>query len=422
MKRQVFYILFFIPVFTSCLESPEMTTGIVNGKEKPTVISGQTEIPRDGTLLFQGEIVSEGKAEIIRKGFCWDTISMNPNIDNNFVTSNADTDIFSQELKKAKGGKTYYWRTFAENSFGFDYGEVQSCHTPEIWEMKQQLPANSRGRGAISLYNNKIYMTCGESDRKIPTNSTWIYDVEKDKWDEAFDFIGEVRIYPVVFPVKDVIFVGTGLLTYGYTHKDFYRYNHTLDEDWTKIDMPDDFEARSEAIAFSIDGKGYVVGGTSANRNELTSVWQYDPEDDSWLQKKDFPVPIYQGISISYNNQVFAGFGETNKSSRTLWKYDIDEDEWDEFTTLPDNAEIKKIYSGVIVQNTIYIIDEKNSIWVCNLSDMIWEKKTDLPSVFSDQYNVNAYQNLLTTGNSNSIYVGLGYSKYLYEYRPLWDN
>ena len=426
MKRQVFYILLFIPVFTSCLESPEMTTGIVNGKEKPTVISGQTEIPLDGALLFQGEIVSKGKSEIIEKGFYWSTVSQNPDSTDNIITLNANTNIFSYELKNAKGEKTYYWRAFARNSFGFDYGGVQSCNTPEIWEVKQELPANSRGRGAISLYNNKIYMTCGQLERgNIYTNSTWIYDIETKLWKEAATFTGESRTEPVIFSVEDMTFVGTGIQAYGYAHKDFYRYNNTLDN-WTKIDMPEDFEARYGSVAFSLNGKGYVVGGYSYQSGILNEVWQYalSTTDGLWTKMdNDFPFNFYLGISISGNNRCFVGFGVTSETRRTLWEYDDETDSWEMFITLPDEVG-RTIYSGVIIQNSMYIVDEKNIIWTLDMDDetKTWKKKANLPLEFLNVDGEGGFQNMLTSGNSNSIYVGLGFSKYLYEYRPLWDN
>jgi len=112
--------------------------------------------------------------------------------------------------------------------------------------------------------------------------------------------------------------------------------------------------------------------------------------------------------------------GTSLETSGQLWKYNEETDSWAYFSTLPDNAG-NTIYSGVIVQNAIYITNEKNEIWTYDLSyeSKTWNKKTELPAVFSNNHEG---QLLLTINGSNSIFVGLGFSKYLFEYKPLWDN
>ena len=430
MKRQRFYILFFIPLFTACLESPNMTTGIVNGKEEPTVLTEKTNpFHNDGNLFFQGEIKAKGKSEITERGFCWSTTSDNPGKSDSIIrVPGADSDIFSCELKRVRGDSTtYYWRAFASNKYGDDYGDVQSCQTPKIWEKKETLPAHARGRGAVFILDNKIYMTCGQSLSGGGLNNTWRYNIadDNDKWTEKAKFIGDERIDPVAFTIGNFAFVGTGRKE-GENSKDFYQYNSTLDF-WTEIATPDDLEVRYQAVAFSLNGKGYLVGGLSSPRGKLNDVWQYDADANFWKRMNNFPVDFSGGISISGNNQAFVGFGNTSSEfQRTLWKYDEENDKWDKFATLSDDVG-RTIYSGVIIQNTIYIVDEKNKIWACNISNerKTWEEKTDLPSAFlyeHPEYISSGNQLLFTTGKTNSIYVGLGFSKYLYEYRPLWNN
>ena len=422
MKRQWFYIIFIIPLFTACLESPEMTTGIVNGKEKPTVITQPVNpIPNDGNLLFQGEIIEKGKSEIIERGFYWSPVSNDPGINDNVaIVPDVTTDVFTYELKGVSGKKTFYWRAYARNSFGFDYGEVQSCQTPEIWIEKDSLNAFSRGRGAVFVIGNIIYITCGEGSGHVFANETWSYNIATNRWNQDAPFLGDFRRDPVVFTIENLAFVGTGSRTNAQAYNDFYQFDANSGK-WTEIPTPDNFEARYEATAFSLNGKGYVVGGYLANRQNLNDVWQYTYSNTGgfWEQKGNFPADFSGGISIRGNNRVFVGFGDNSESKRILWEYDEKTDSWSEFTTLPDKVQTK-IYSGVIIRNTIYIVDKESQIWTLDLSDKTWDKKTDLPHALF--YGDGGYQTLLTTGNSNSIYVGLGYNKYLYEYRPLWDN
>jgi len=427
MKQQGLYLLFILSTFSSCLENPVMTTGIVNEKEEPTVLTIQITpfSDGDGILVLNGEITSKGKSEIIERGFCWSTVSNNPDINDNIVLVSDTGASFSQELNNASGDTTYYWRAFAKNSYGYDYGEVCSSQTPPIWVAKQELPSDSRGKGAIFLLNNRIYLTCGlKNQGQVVVTDMWEYNIASDQWTQgdSMSFIGVGRIYPACFTIGNLAFVGTGLQPTPLTDKDFYQFNADTKK-WTELATPDDFEARYEAAAFGLNGKGYLIGGLSGSGTGLNDVWQYDPVSDSWQKKNNFPVNFYGGISICGNNQAFIGFSDAPESAKTLWEYNDTTDSWNEYAKLPDEI-TTKIYSGVIVQNTIYIVDGNNSIWTLNMSDTAtWKKKSDLPVEFlSEAGGGSGNQTLLTVTNSNTIYVGLGFSKLLYEYHPLWDN
>jgi len=426
MTRKILYIIFLIPLFSSCLESPVMTTGPVNEKLKPTVVTAPvtrvTPVPRDGNLMFQGEINSAGKADIIEKGFYWSTTSNDPGVNDNIIQSTATTDTFKYLLQSVSGSKTYYWRAYARNSFGYDYGEVDSCRTPNIWiKIKNSLPSESRGRGVTFMLNDTIYITCGvkNASQVIFVNTMWEYNISSDVWNQAdsLSFPGAARRDPVVFTMGNNAFVGTGQgLSQAY--KDFYQFNADSKK-WTEVATPGDFRARYEANAFSLNGKGYVISGF--NGGVLNDVWQYDAGNNLWKRMSDFPDNFYGGISISNNNRSFAGFGQTPESARILWEYDSVKDSWTDFAHLPDSI-TTTIYSGAIIGNTIYFADVNNKIWALNMSDKTWTQKSSLPPDFMSQYGEFLNQPLLTTGDTNSIYAGLGFSGYLYEYHPLWDN
>lgn len=403
-----------------------MTSGLVNGKEKPTVLTLQhNSIPTiEGRLLLRGEITSIGKSNtVIERGFYWSATSSNPSSsDSIIVVSDASDGIFYHELK-ASGNKTYFWRAYAKNEHGYDYGEVKSYQTPEIWREKAFFPANTRGRGAVFVVDNKIYITCGEKAwGRVPANETWEYSILNGGWKEVSEFPGETRIYPVAFTLGNLAFVGTGQKASAVVHNDFFQYDY-ISNSWTKIPDNSDLDARDEAVAFNLNGKGYLAGGLLAERGLLNDVWRYTHSDTGgvWEKMNDFPVYFSGGISIYGNTDVFVGFGDNPDSKRTLWKYDEANDLWEKFASLPDEIE-KKIYSGVIIQNTIYIVDGNNIIWSLGISDKIWKRKAELPPEFLNEDNEGGNQLLITTGRSNSIYVGLGFTPYFYEYRPLWDN
>jgi len=420
--KQKWLIFMLLPVFYSCLESPDMTTGIVNGKEKPSVITILANPHNtDGRLIFHGEIISTGKAGITERGFYWSTVSNDPGIGDNIILSNVNNDSFTCEMKDIPGNKAYYWRAFAKNTYGYDFGEVYSFKTPQIWEAKESLNAISRGRSAVAVHNNKIYIICGEYDSGgIPIKDVWEYDILSNNWLQLAFFPGDSRRYPIAFAIENKIYAGTGQMAHGVAFSDFYQYDHTVRE-WSKIVTPNDFEARYGAVSFSLNSKGYIVGGRSANNEDLNDVWQYNPENNSWEKNNDFPIYMYGGISMNDNNRAFVGFSSESELPRTLWEYKADTDTWSEFITLPDEVG-RIIYSGVIFHNTMYVVDEKNTIWTYDMNDVtkIWKYKNILPVELLKNDGSGGEQKLLTSGNS--IFVGLGFTKQLYEYRPLWDN
>jgi len=431
MKRQAFYILFSLTALSSCLENPVMTVGIVNEKEDPTVATKPSDpfTDDDGSLVFQGELISKGKGDTIEKGFCWSTVSNNPGIHDNHIAMVSDTSVttFTYKLTGVSGDTTYYWRAYAQNSYGCDYGEVQSCQTPAIWVAKQELPSDSRGRGAVFMLCNRIYITCGvKFFGQAFVGDTWEYSIASNQWaqSDSISFPGGNRDYPVVFTIGNLAFVGTGRQTSTLCFNDFYQFNADSKK-WTTVATPNNLGARYEATAFSFNGNGYLVGGlTAAGKSAFNDVWQYNPVNNLWVKKNNFPSNFYGGIGISGANCAFAGFGDAAEAARTLWEYDDATDSWSVYAQLPPEA-TSKIYSGVIIQNTMYFMDGNYGIWALNMSNKTWKKKpANLPIDFVNETSdlVDRFQAILTTGNSNSIYVGLGFCNLLYEYHPLWDN
>ncbi|WP_276371669.1 kelch repeat-containing protein [Chryseolinea sp. H1M3-3] len=96
---------------------------------------------------------------------------------------------------------------------------------------------------------------------------------------------------------------------------------------WTRMsDFPG--EARFEAQSFTINGKGYLVGGYSSNQyNHYTSyrdVWEYNPDSDEWTRKNDVPG-IFAIMKISVIDTKAYVF---TQSTVQFWMYDPFNDTW----------------------------------------------------------------------------------------------
>lgn len=87
------------------------------------------------------------------------------------------------------------------------------------------------------------------------------------------------------------------------------------------LDEEDDYSiVRSNAVAFTLNGYGYIACGASSGA--LNSVWEYDSGTDTWELKTSFEGTTRQdAIAFSNGSRAFVGLGR----SGTLYLDDLDE-------------------------------------------------------------------------------------------------
>ena len=127
---------------------------------------------------------------------------------------------------------------------------------------------------------------------------------------------------------------------------------------------------RSSAVAFSLNGKGYVALGRDSLHNPLNDCWEYDPASDSWSQKKSFPgVGRVKAIAVVSNGKAYIGLGFNPKYS-------------------------------VYTNTSAYLKD----FWMYDSGTDVWIQKADFPGLGCDACVAFQY--------GNEIYVGAGFSGY----------
>ena len=103
-------------------------------------------------------------------------------------------------------------------------------------------------------------------------------------WVQRSYIEGSNRSNAAAFSIDSRAFIMGGYTGDEYL-SDFWEYNATGDYWIKKADFPG--QARSNAVAFSIDGKGYVGTGYDGT-NKLNDFWEYDPETDTWMEVASF--------------------------------------------------------------------------------------------------------------------------------------
>ncbi len=91
------------------------------------------------------------------------------------------------------------------------------------------------------------------------------------------------RNHAVSFVIGDTAYIGTG--DKGSTTTDFWKYVPAT-KTWTQIaDFPG--LRRSQAVAFALNGKGYVGTGRG-DGTHFNDFYRYDPTTDTWNEVAPF--------------------------------------------------------------------------------------------------------------------------------------
>lgn len=158
---------------------------------------------------------------------------------------------------------------------------------------------------------------------------------------------------------------------------------------------------RSTATSFVVNNKAYILFGRPDiyNSKGLTDCWEYNPANNSWLQKVDFPGKGRVGaIAEVVNNKAYIGFGYYSgfgvySSDTTIlsdfWMFDPLQNKWEQKSDFPKNAYTNKpplnSCSSFVYQKWIYIIglydgkSYQNEVWRYNTETDKWEKMKDFP-------------------------------------------
>lgn len=132
-------------------------------------------------------------------------------------------------------------------------------------------------------------------------------------WTKKKDFTGLKRERAIAFSINGKGYIGTGVDTADVVHKDLWEYNPTLNT-WTQ--KADIASVRRNAIAFAINDKGYVgtgmdsafVGTGKGISGKKMSMYVYTPyavlsNNENNLESINvFPNPIEDKINLTLNS------------------------------------------------------------------------------------------------------------------------
>lgn len=195
------------------------------------------------------------------------------------------------------------------------------------WTRKADFGGSGRIEAAGFSIGSKGYLGTGYvNDSNIGERDFWEYDPASDTWTEKADVGGNWRFEAVGFSIGNKGYLGTGISNGGEA-KDFWEYDPPSNTWIQKADFGG--VARSNAVGFNIGSKGYIGCGLR-NYNPTTyykDFWEYDPATNTWIQKADFAgTARTDAVGFSIGGKGYIGTGSEHISTdyyKDFWEYTL---------------------------------------------------------------------------------------------------
>lgn len=300
-------------VFTACDKELKIIP-----KVYPYVV---TESPNEITqtsITFNAAILDIGQLEVLEYGFIWDFVDPTIDTANKVIVGNIITaGSFSKVVDyKLFNGMSQYVRAYVKTKKIIVYGESMVFNS----------------YGGVSPVINEITPLSGYVGTHVYIKGK-NFGVEREGIKVLFGEYEAVieAVYDncIVAIAPDVAFdIETQIVVSVYGKAEISRQQFKVFTYWKRIaDFPNG--ARQMAVAFVINGKGYVGTGKLDNKY-FSDLWEYSPETDSWKKMADFPGEARShAIGFEMNGKGYIGFGTgTNGSYHDLWEYDPETNLW----------------------------------------------------------------------------------------------
>ncbi|QNF33051.1 hypothetical protein HUW51_10015 [Adhaeribacter swui] len=175
---------------------------------------------------------------------------------------------------------------------------------------------------------------------QIRENIPGKYIYQKDFWQYGFFYGGTEEEYP------DFPFGYSTLTHFTLDNRTYVIENRAERNVWMLLNgvswhkqnnFPGPF--LGNFVGFSIGAKGYILIEEESLAGKTKSLYEYNPDTDTWLQKADFPgEDRVNGVAFSVKGKGYYGLGQaknTPNGLRDIWQYNPEADTWQKFTDYP---------------------------------------------------------------------------------------
>lgn len=256
-------------------------------------------------------------------------------------------------------------------------------YAQNTWEKKSAFGGEKRSRCIGFSIGNRGYMGLGEDTADIEKNDFWEYDPGTDTWMQKANFPGVGRRDAVGFAIGNKGYAGTGIDApdswVGNNLSDWYEYDPTTNV-WTlKAPCPSGqmYGGIYFATGFVANGRGFVLGGKLSASNYSNQLWEYNPTNNTWIQRAAFPGGTrYAMSSFVVSNLAYAGLGTDENILQTDWyQYNPTTMTWSPRAAFPGSGRFAAM--GFAIGAKGYIIGGsdggyKDELWQYDVASNSW--------------------------------------------------
>lgn len=226
------------------------------------------------------------------------------------------------------------------------------------WTEIDPLPAQGRTDGVSFVVGSVGYVGLGYDGRNY-LNDFYRFDLGTQKWDTIASFPGDGRRAAVAFSVGGYGFVGTGY-NGSRDFQDFWQYKPETDE-WVQI--PSLNGRRREAVSFVIDDLVYLGTGTD-NGNYLTDFLRFDykllpnypwTSLNSLTEDDDYTISRSGGVAFTINGLGYVATGYSGAMDRTVWEYNPDADSWTQKNDIEASVASRRDAVAFVIEGSAFV-------------------------------------------------------------------
>jgi N-acetylneuraminic acid mutarotase len=204
---------------------------------------------------------------------------------------------------------------------------------------KKNFPGEARESSVAVVLNGAIYTGLGKSKA---TNQMlkdwWKYDPPTDTWTKVAD-CPQTAIDVNVFSINNKAYIGMGVFD-NYPSNAFYSYD-PVNNIWISIGSFPGTQTLLGAF-FNSNQYGYIVGGQQSNSAgiiKVNNVWKFDPKNNSWKQLNSFPgTPREMATGFTLNNKGYVVGGDIQAPYSAIteaWSFDFATETWQQIASMP---------------------------------------------------------------------------------------
>jgi N-acetylneuraminic acid mutarotase len=181
------------------------------------------------------------------------------------------------------------------------------------WLQKKSYPSSATDACVSFVLNNNIYVGEGFNESDF-TNEFWKYNTLEDSWTRLKDFPGDSRMGAVLCEGTDHIYFGMGYHTGNYN--DWWEY-FPLTDNWKQLKaLPDN--GRVNAISLTINNRYFVstgrcFAGDLTGGKVYPDILEYDVVRNVWYKRGNIPSGGRENaIAFTINGKGYIGQGEND--------------------------------------------------------------------------------------------------------------